>query len=69
LIFFTSDLFELTDKGWLLSQPAKSTAVFHSSGIQLERTVLATDFSGVKRKIEQAKKRFGLAWEVRVLSC
>jgi transposase len=34
-----------------------------------ERTVFAGDLSGVKREIEQARRRFGLSKEARVLSC
>ena len=55
--------FELGEKGWKLG-----FTVGFGQGAR-ERTVLAGDLSGVKREIELAKRRFGLAREARVLSC
>jgi transposase len=55
--------FELDNKEWKLG----FTVGFGQNA--RERTVLAGDLSGVKREIEGAKRRFGLAREACVLSC
>jgi len=55
--------FELGNKEWKLG----FTVGFGQR--PRERTVGAGDLAGVRREIEQAKRRFGLPMEARVLSC